>query len=213
VALMVSGSGRRDGLNRSGVAVVGEARDGREALQIVERAHPDVVLMDIAMPGMDGVEATRTITATHPNLPVLILTSSEEDTDLFAAIQAGASGYVTKDFNPTALVESIGRAIRGEPALSPSDTARLLAEFRRISDGTPPEGLAHYGRAGTLTRREREVLEHVEVGATDSEIADRLYIAHSTVRFHMRNILRKLQVQNRTEAIRYARYYRQRPLR
>jgi len=182
--------------------VVGEASDGLEALVKARALRPHLILMDVQMPGMDGVEATRRIQRELPDTAVVMLTVRDDDELLFEALKSGASGYILKATGSRRLIAMLRAALRGEAALSPALAARVLGEFRRISALLPadfqPEALA-------LTDREQEVLLLISRKATDKEIAERLGISLYTVKSHVRNILNKLQVGSRREAAYLAR--------
>ena len=189
--------------------VVAEASDGEEAIRRVRELRPhglDLVLMDIDMPGLDGISATERIREADPALPVVILTMSTLDRDLFEATRAGAIGFLSKTLSPTAVVRAL-RDFHREGALpmSPTMAARVLAHFQQRTIASQPEaspGPAGDDRAeGPLTAREREILELIAQGARDKDIADRLVLAESTVKKHVQNILRKLDARNRTEAV------------
>lgn len=187
---------------QSDMEVVGEARDGLEAVVMAEALKPDLVLMDVQMPGLDGLEATRRIKQALPETTVVVLTVRNDDERLFAALKVGAQGYLLKDISSRAMLEMVRGALRGEAALNPRMAGLVLAEFRRMSRQIPleePEDEA------ALTRRELSVLELAAQGASDKEIADALVVSLYTVKSHMRNILAKLQVSSRQEAARLAR--------
>jgi len=169
--------------------LVGEASDGEQALAVFERVRPDVVLMDLKMPRMDGVEATRALLERDPELRVIVLTSFKDETLVQDALHAGAIGYLLKDVDADRLAEAVRAAHRGEPTLAP-EAAWMLFKARRRE----PE------LGDDLTEREREVLALVVEGETNPEIADRLMIGESTVKTHVSNILSKLGVSTRTEA-------------
>lgn len=178
--------------------VVGEAASAEEALAVAREQRPDVVLMDIFLPG-DGVVATRAIREALPETKVLVLTVSEEDEHLFAAIQAGANGYVLKEVTPEELLAAIRRVHEGQAVLAPPVAAKLLDRMRR---GAIPGRLVH--RQSLLTEREVEVVRLLAQGLTNQEIARRLIIAESTVKTHIRNILRKTGTRNRAEVVAWA---------
>jgi NarL family two-component system response regulator LiaR len=182
--------------NQPDLEVVGEASDGREAVRIAEQAQPQVVLMDLVMPGMDGVETTRLILEKEPKTGVLVLTSFGTDSKLFPALDAGAMGFLLKDAGADELVEAIRQVARGQPAFSPAITRRLLREF---SDGPDDDGPDE-----PLTQRETEVLREIAQGLSNDEIAERLFISPATVRTHVGNIFVKLNLQRRTQAVLYA---------
>jgi NarL family two-component system response regulator LiaR len=170
--------------------MVGEARNGREALDVCAEAKPDVVLMDLIMPIMDGVSAIRLLHQQMPQLHIIALTSASESDLVTAALQAGALSYLQKDVNIDQLVNAIRAAVRGERILSAEATQAL------ISAATRP-AVASYN----LTDREREVLQYLVAGLTNAEIAERMYISRSTVKFHVSSLLAKLNVATRAEAI------------
>ena len=176
--------------------VVGEAEDGIQAVDLAEKIRPDVILMDIVMPQMDGIEATQKITARQPEARVLALTSFAADDKLFPAIKAGALGYLLKDSDPKALVHAIRQVHRGEPSLHPSIARKVLHELGRPSP--------HPQTPEPLTEREVEVLRFVAKGLGNQEIADKLTIAEVTVRTHVSNILGKLHLANRVQATLFA---------
>ena len=180
--------------------VVGQASNGNDALQVCTRVSPDVVLMDVRMPGVGGIEACRRIRAAVPNARILMLTMSDDESDLFEAIKAGASGYLLKDLPGEEVSEAIGRVHDGQAIIPPGMAATLLTEFSRLSQD--PEPIA--GTAPQLTDREVEVLRLVARGLPNREIADLLVISENTVKNHVRNILEKLHLHSRVEAAVYA---------
>ncbi|MCC6180100.1 MAG: response regulator transcription factor [Chloroflexi bacterium] len=208
-------------LRGRGVEVVGEGSNGREAVHLAHDLRPDVVLMDLSMPEMGGLEATRLITAERPEQVVVILTASEAEADLFEAVKSGAQGYLLKSLDPEQLVGQIEAAARGEAALTPSLAAKILTELARAARGPAtstdePGAPASYaagapGRATfapdevePLTTRERAVLELLVKGASNREIAEALVVSENTVKYHLKNILGKLHLRNRAQVVAYA---------
>lgn len=182
--------------------IVGEASDGLEALVKARQLAPDLILMDITMPGCDGLEATRRIKREMPATTIVILTVRDEDDKLFEAIRSGAQGYLLKSIRSHDMLDMLRRAVQGEAALTPALAGRMLEEFRRLSQCGPD--LAE-GEALTLTPREQEVLSLAAEGKSDKEIAEALVLSLHTVKTHMRNILAKLHVSSRYEAAQLAR--------
>ena len=179
-----------------GFEVVGEASNGQEAVLRAEETHPDVILMDLLMPVMDGIEATRQITSRQPKVHILVLTSFAADNKVFPAIKAGASGYLLKDSTPEDLVRAIRQVHRGEPSLHPTIARKLLQEIARPTELQPaPEA---------LTAREMEVLRLIAQGLSNQEIADQISVSEPTVRAHVSRILGKLHLASRTQAALYA---------
>jgi two-component system, NarL family, nitrate/nitrite response regulator NarL len=181
------------------VQVVGQASNGREAVKRVRQLRPDVVLMDINMPEMTGLEATRIIRREMPEVKVVMLTVSEEDEYLFEAIKLGAHGYLLKDLKPVVLREMIAAVSRGETPISPLMAKKVLREFARHIPATPIPGPVE-----ELTDREKDVLALAAGGADNRAIAEQLYLAPGTVKRHMHNILTKLHARSRAEAAAYA---------
>jgi two-component system, NarL family, response regulator LiaR len=175
------------------IAVVGEAADGRAAVEAAVRLRPDVVLMDLVMPELDGVGAIRRIHEAVPATKVIALTSFDDDEKVFPAIKAGAAGYLLKDVRPAELAEAIRKASRGEALLAPSVAARLMQE---VAGGPSP--------AATLTERELEVLRLIARGMPNKLIARELVVSEKTVKTHVSNILAKLHLSDRTQAALYA---------
>ena len=182
------------------IEVVGEARNGREAIECVARAAPDVVLMDMQMPVLDGVAATRDIRAHHPNTQVIALTTFDDDEHVFEALRAGAVGYLLKDVASDRLAEAIRCAARGESFLQPSVAAKVVAEYTRLADAPHARERANQALVEPLSDRELEILRLVATGASNKEIAATLVIAEGTVKNHVTNILGKLGVRDRTQA-------------
>ena len=180
--------------------VVGEANDGLEAVVKAQELKPDLILMDVQMPGMDGLEATRQIKQVLPETIIVMLTVRDDDEKLFEALKNGAQGYLLKEIRSQEMLAMLRGAMQGEAALSPSLAGRVLAEFRRLSK----HGIADHEDDSGLTEREQQVLAQVSQGATDKEIAETLTISLNTVKTHIRNILSKLQVSSRREAAKVA---------
>lgn len=178
--------------------VVGEAGDGKEALVQTQKHHPDVVLMDIGMPGMDGLAATREIVAAHPQVRVLILTQHENREYVLPALKAGAAGYVLKRAPDDSLIQAIRAVHAGQIYTDPRISDVLVDDMRRQADGAPPDPY------DTLTEREREVLVLLAQGQTYQQVAQTLFISVKTVDFHRTNLMRKLGLSNRAELIRFA---------
>ena len=178
------------------VEVVGEAQDGQEALEKTEMLRPDVILLDLLMPRMDGIEVTRRVIARDPAARILVLTSFAADDKVFPAIKAGALGYLLKDTGPDQLVRSIHQVYQGESSLSPAIARKVLQELSRPTDRPPTPD--------PLTEREVEVLQVVARGKSNQEIAAELTISEATVRTHVSNILGKLHLASRTQAALYA---------
>jgi len=178
--------------------IAGEAANGEEAVALARKLVPDVVLMDLRMPVLGGVEATRRITAEAPAARVIVLTTFEEDEEVFAALRAGAAGYLLKASPSSKLCEAIRLAARGESLLEPSVAAKVVAEFARIGDREPRRSFPPL--AEPLSIRERDVLRLLAEGRSNKEIAGELGIAEGTVKNHMSNVLGKLGVLDRTQA-------------
>jgi DNA-binding NarL/FixJ family response regulator len=182
-----------------GFEVVGEAANGEEALRQAQELCPDVVLMDLRMPVLDGVAATHRLCAMRPDCRVIVLTTFDDDEYIYEGLHAGALGYMLKDAAPEALFAAIRAAARGESVLQPSVAAKVVAQFTRMAE-RPPSPLSE-SLVEPLSDREREVLEHIALGETNKEIAAALYIAEGTVKNHVTNILGKLSVRDRTQAV------------
>ncbi len=186
---------------QEGLTVVGEAENGLEAVRKANELKPDLVVMDVEMPVMNGVEAARLIREQVPATKVVMLTVSEADEHLFDAIRFGAQGYLLKDLRPEELFDLIRAVMRNEAALSPSIAGRLLGQIR---DGTPvASSPTHDAETPALTPRELEVLRLVADGLSNKEIATKLFITEGTVKNHVHNALEKLQLENRTQAAAY----------
>ena len=179
------------------IQVVGEACSGAEALAQAEALHPDVILMDLVMPELDGIETTRQITSKLPGIHILVLTSFAADEKVFPAIKAGALGYLLKDSSPEELVEAIRRVHRGEPSLEPTIARKVLMELSHPPKQQPLT-------ADPLTEREFDVLRLLAKGCSNKEIALKLSVSDLTVRTHVSNILGKLHLASRTQAALYA---------
>jgi DNA-binding NarL/FixJ family response regulator len=199
----------REGLHtllslQADLEVVGEAGNGAEALPLAAALQPDVILMDVQMPVLDGVAATRRLRAEQPACRVILLTTFDDDEYVFEGLRAGAVGYLLKDAPSARLVEAIQAAARGESFLQTSVTAKVLAEFARLAaPDRPAAGSA--GLAEPLTERELEILRLVAAGASNKDIASQLFLAEGTVKNHVTNILGKLGVSGRLAAVNRAR--------
>jgi DNA-binding NarL/FixJ family response regulator len=183
--------------SRDDLEVVGEAGDGEQAIRLAGQTRPDVVLMDVRMPGLDGVAATARLTASDDPPKVIILTTYDLEEPLYAALRAGASGFLLKDVRPADLVEAIRVVAGGEALLAPTATRKLLDRFL-VTDVTPSPPSGSLDR---LTEREREVLGLLARGASNAEIAARLVVTEATVKTHVSAILRKLDVRDRVQAV------------
>jgi len=181
--------------DEDGIEVVGEASNGLEAVDAVTRLQPNVVLMDIRMPELDGLEATRRILAADAAARILILTTFDLDEYVYDALRSGASGFVLKDDPPEQLIAAIRTVAAGDALLSPAVTKRVIAEFVRAPRPSPPREL------DDLTEREREVLRHIAGGLSNAEIAGQLYIGETTVKTHVTHILQKLNLRDRVQLV------------
>jgi DNA-binding NarL/FixJ family response regulator len=177
------------------IAVVAEAGNGDEAVRIARREQPDVILMDVRMPAMDGLEATRQITGSDPDMKVIVLTTFDLDDYVYGALRAGASGFLLKDAGGDQLVEAIRVVASGEALIAPSVTKRLISEFAQRPESNEVEGLDE------LTERELEVLAQVARGLSNAEIAEELYVSETTVKTHVSHILTKLHLRDRVQAV------------
>jgi DNA-binding NarL/FixJ family response regulator len=176
--------------------IVGEAGTGAQAVQLARDVHPDVVMMDIRMPGMDGIEATRMITAGSPTVRVVILTTFDDDDSVYASLRAGASGFLVKDMALDDILTAIRIVAAGDALIAPSVTRRLIEEFAARPQPAPPRRQIH-----TITEREREVLILVGRGMSNREIAAHLYIAPATVKAHVARLLAKLDARDRVQLV------------
>jgi DNA-binding NarL/FixJ family response regulator len=190
----------REGLHRSlteeGFDVVGEADNGEQAVALAAELRPDIVLMDVSMPQMDGVEATRVIRATGTDTRILMLTMHVDKDVLADAIRAGASGYLVKDCSTEEVAEAIRMAANGDTDLSPLLAASMLDEVRRLEAPTEPVDEEH-----VITKREEEVLQRIADGCSTSEVAQQLFISQKTVKNHLASIYQKLDARDRTQAV------------
>jgi DNA-binding NarL/FixJ family response regulator len=190
----------RDGitslLEAAGYDVVDQGNDGQEAVEAVRKTLPDLVLLDISMPKMNGLEALHLIKAEFPETRVVILTVSEDDDDLFTSIRAGADGFLHKDLDASEFLEMLAGLERGEAAITRKTAARLMSGFQQLTEQTE--------NVDALTKREIQLLYWMVEGYSNREIAKELFISENTVKYHIRNIFQKLEVQNRTEAVAYA---------
>lgn len=184
------------------IEVVGQASNGKEALEQVEHLNPEVVLMDVRMPEMDGVEATRRLAQSHPEVKVIILTTFEDDETVFEGLKAGARGYLLKDIGSEEMAEAVRRVARGEALIEPRLTSKVLAEFSRLaSAGATQARTEADGFKVSLTERESEVLQALARGLSNREISETLIITEGTVKNHVSSLLDKLGVRDRTQAI------------
>jgi DNA-binding NarL/FixJ family response regulator len=182
------------------IEVVGEASDGRDAVYRTRLLRPEVVLMDVRMPDLDGISATREVLGAFPEVRVVILTTFEEDDYIFGALSAGASGFLLKRTRPEELVAAIHTIAAGDSLLSPSVTSRVIERMA----GQPAPDATHDARLAELTPREREVLELIARGLSNAEIADALVIEESTVKTHVKRVIGKLAVRDRVQAVIFA---------
>lgn len=183
----------------AGFDVVGAAGDGAEALRRLPAVRPDVVVLDLQMPQVDGVSATRTIVTEFPGCRVLVLTASAEADDVLEAVKAGATGYLVKSASREDLIDAVRRTARGEAVITPGLAGLVLGEYRRMA----AQGPTGQDDAPSLTERETEILRLVAKGLGSRQIAERLVLSHRTVQNHTQNVLNKLQLHNRVELTRY----------
>ena len=209
--------GLKSYLTGQGVQIIGEGSNGQDGVRLARELRPDVLLMDLSMPELDGLAATRIIQAERPDQVVVILTASEAEADLFEAVKSGARGYLLKSLEPEQLVGQLEAAARGDAAWTPSLAAKVLQELARgapsatSATGHEPSPGQVTARAGLpapedvepLTAREREVLEQVIRGASNREIAETLIVSENTVKYHLKNILQKLHLHNRAQVVAY----------
>ncbi len=188
--------------NQENLQVVGEATNGLEAIARAGELAPDVILMDLHMPQCTGLEATQAIRTKMPQVNILVLTVSENEADLFAAVKFGAKGYILKNIEPEELTQAIFHIAQGGVIISPLMAAKLLSEFQDLSAGAAKKRAQEI--TADLSPREDEVLKLVAQGATNKEIADSLFISENTVKTHLRNIMDKLHLVNRSQAAAYA---------
>ncbi len=182
-----------------GVQMVSQASNGEEAIAMAREFNPDLIFMDINMPKPNGLESTRIIKAETPDTKIIILTASDDDHDLFEAIKSGAEGYLLKNLREEEFADLMNRIDRGEPVMSPPLAKKLLQEFARLKEDEHRAEL----EVG-LTEREREVLEELAQGNTNKEIATALHISENTVNYHVKNILSKLHLRNRSQVVAWA---------
>jgi DNA-binding NarL/FixJ family response regulator len=194
----------RDGvaslLRSQGHEVAGEASNGQEALDMVAEVDPDLILMDIRMPVMGGLEATRAIKARYPDTKIVMLTVSDDENDLFEAIKSGAHGYLLKDLEAAEFFEALEAIYRGEGVVPTRLAGNLLKEFREQATRV----VADENEVNSLSARENDVLGQVSQGLTNKEVAEQLFISENTVKYHMKNILDKLHLRNRAQVIAWA---------
>jgi len=184
-----------------GIEVVGEAEDGEDAVAKCEELAPDVLLMDVRMPRASGIEATKRLAESMPAMKILMLTVSDEEDDLYEAIKAGAAGYLLKEISIEEVADAVRAVMQGQTLISPSMASKLIQEFNALAKRAEEKQQVP---APKLTDRELEVLKLVAQGLTNREIADQLYISENTVKNHVRNILEKLHLHSRMEAVVYA---------
>ena len=193
-------------LETYGIEVVGVAQDGREALAQARVLKPDIILMDIKMPGCSGIDALKLIKAEMPDIKIIMLSTSDEDDDLFDAVKYGASGYLLKNTNAKDLVDMLSDLEKGEVPLFPGLAARLFSEYRRSTshESRPSQHMVEDAKEGKLTDRQLEVLELVAQGSTYKEVGGALGLTERTVKYHMGRIIELLHLENRTQVVAYA---------
>jgi two-component system response regulator NreC len=184
--------------NQAGIEVIGEAKDGREALTLIERLQPDVILMDIAMPGLNGLEATRRIKKKFPKIKVLVLTMYTNEEYVFQILQAGANGYLVKETAFQDLISAITAVYRDEAFMSPSISKQVINRYTQRAQKSNDTA------CDVLTTREREVLQLIAEGSSSKKIAEALFISPKTVETHRTHIMDKLNIHNRTDLVKYA---------
>jgi DNA-binding NarL/FixJ family response regulator len=184
------------------IKIVGEAVDGLEAIEKAEKLAPDVILMDLNMPRCSGLEATQVLHTKMPQVNILVLTVSDNEADLFAAVKFGATGYILKNTEPEELIQAVLHIAQGGVIMSPVMATKLLSEFKDLDTGLEKKPIKE--EKANLSPREEEVLHLVSQGATNKEIADSLFISENTVKTHLRNIMDKLHLANRSQAAAYA---------
>ncbi len=184
-------------LSEAGYEIVGAVGDGESAVRIAAAVHPDVVLMDLQLPGISGVQAASALVKQDPGIRILMFSASGEDSDVLAAVEVGARGYLVKSARTPELLEAVRRTAAGDATFSPGLAALVLGEYRRIARDEP-------ATTTVLTEREIEVLRMVSTGLAARQIAERLVVSHRTVQNHIQNTLRKLQLHNRVELTRWA---------
>ena len=182
-----------------GLEVAGQASNGKEAIAKVRELHPDLVMMDITMPELNGLEATRAMKVEFPEVKVVIVTVSDDEQNLFEAIKSGAEGYLLKNLREEEFADLINRLGQGEPIISPALANKLLHEFARLKQKEHRRE-----NEADLTDREEEVLQHVARGSTNKEIASALHLSENTVNYHVKNIFSKLHLRNRAEVVAWA---------
>jgi len=188
--------------NEKNIKIVGEAADGLEAIEKAEKLAPDVILMDLNMPRCSGLEATQVLHTKMPQVNILVLTVSDNEADLFAAVKFGATGYILKNTEPEELIQAVLHIAQGGVIMSPVMATKLLSEFKDLDTGLEKKPIKE--EKANLSPREEEVLHLVSQGATNKGIADSLFISENTVKTHLRNIMDKLHLANRSQAAAYA---------